>query len=444
MAKILFNCPGTTDPIRGNHDGPILHILRKYRPDVVVNLMSTEMYRIAQSDERYQLLRMHLKEAWSYEPEWVEEVLEIANPSKLDLLYDVMQPVLKRYLKRYAADEILVNLSSGTPQMQIMMMDLALDMRYHCTGVQVTNPDKTSGRAPRTNTDVYDILTELEENLDELDGYEDRCVEPKLISVRRKNQWEQLESILKLRDFEAAAKMKRLMPENARKMADHLLQRSRLNNREAREIMQQKELYPIRFRREDKNVEKLCEYYLILRNMQKSDRIPEFVLRLNPFIVELQICLIDVLLRNTGRGFCYSMLTDEDGRFWVDKLRQQDENLLEQIDAYFARKGGVRDGVDSNITLGNGFLACLGAEPGDMVFFADCEKLNSRLRNPLAHELEHATEEDVKHFLGYGSDRLIRQIEELLPRVFTQYNAQDFRDYFRVYDFGIRYIEKTR
>lgn len=444
MSKVLISCPGTTDPIRSNRDGPILHILRNYRPDVVVNLMSTEVYRDAQSDERYQLLRMHLKEVWGYEPEWVEEELPIDNPSDLDLVYDAMQPALRRYLKQYATDEILVNLSSGTPQMQIAMMDFALGVPNRSIGIQVPNPDKKSGTAPRTNTKTYDILAELEKNLDEQDGCENRCVEPKLIPIKRNNEWEQLRKILDLRDFEAAVELKKLMPENARKMADHLLQRSCLNNRKAREILEKKELYPIKFLRGDRNVEDLCEFYLILRNMQRSGRIPELILRLNPFVVRLQISMINLLLRNTGRKFRYSDLIDDKGRFWVDKLRKHDEKLLEQVDAHFARKGGVKDGVDSNIILGNAFLDCLGAEPGDMDFFDDCEKLNSILRNPLAHELEHFTEADVTFTLGYGSPKLIRQIEALLPRIFTQYKEQDFQYYFKVYDYGIDYIKKSR
>lgn len=33
--KILFTCMGTSDPVRGYRDGPMLHILRWYRPERV-------------------------------------------------------------------------------------------------------------------------------------------------------------------------------------------------------------------------------------------------------------------------------------------------------------------------------------------------------------------------------------------------------------------------
>ena len=38
---ILFSCLGSTDPVRGEHDGAMLHIARHYKPD-----------RILRSEER--------------------------------------------------------------------------------------------------------------------------------------------------------------------------------------------------------------------------------------------------------------------------------------------------------------------------------------------------------------------------------------------------------
>ena len=43
MPDILFTCAGTTDPVRGGHDGGILHIMRHYRPEKVYLFLSKEM-----------------------------------------------------------------------------------------------------------------------------------------------------------------------------------------------------------------------------------------------------------------------------------------------------------------------------------------------------------------------------------------------------------------
>lgn len=448
MATVLFSCPGTTDPIRGHRDGPILHILRKYRPDAVINFMSNEVHRLAREDNRYQHVRQHLAEQWGYTPQWEDIHLDIDNPSKLDLLSDILTPALKRCLKQHDQDQILINLSSGTPQMQIMMMDLALDMRYRCIGIQVPNPDNASGRGKRTNDDAYDITAELRENLDELPGSVNRCVEPKLIAARRQNQWEQLQGILELRDFDAAAKLKELMPVNVERMVSHLQQRSHLNRKSAAEhaktLLLKDKLHPIQFVPENGKVERLCEYYLILRNMQKTNRITEFVLRLNPFIVNLQVALIDQLLKKK-KTYTFRDLIDtkkkDDVYFMASKLEQKDNSLLLKLDDYCGWT--VRDTYMS-IILGNAFLHNLGAPESLIQFFNQCEKLNSGLRNDAAHSLADFTESDVRKLLGYSTDDLIKKIEHSITVIFHRYPPEKFEAYFQVYDFGIQYILENR
>ena len=56
MGKIILFSPlGMTDPIRNNHDGPLLQICRKYKPDVIYLFMSQEVCDIDSKDNRYEL-----------------------------------------------------------------------------------------------------------------------------------------------------------------------------------------------------------------------------------------------------------------------------------------------------------------------------------------------------------------------------------------------------
>ena len=47
MKQILFSCIGTSDPLRGEHDGPMLHILRQYRPESVWLFLTSEIQSLA-------------------------------------------------------------------------------------------------------------------------------------------------------------------------------------------------------------------------------------------------------------------------------------------------------------------------------------------------------------------------------------------------------------
>lgn len=446
--KVLLTCEGTSDPIRGYHDGPVLHILRKYRPEVVVVFASTEIQELNQWDNRHAKIRALMKNSWGYEPEWCVEPLNLIDVQDLDLVYEVLGPALKKYLRKYGQEELLINVTSGTPQMQFLMIDLAKDVRYNCRAIQVSNPDKASGQGGRTNdTRFYLVDEQILGNRDERPDYEDRCAAVTMVSVERKNKWEQLRGILELRDFETAAKMN-MLPIGASRMLEHLLQRSRLNTKEAyaqaRSLLLTEQMFPIRFVSEDRRTERLCEYYLILRNMQKSGRITEFILRLNPFVVTLQTALIERLLPGKYEVNLSDLIdTSVLNRRTVstEKMKQHAPVLYQEVNQNLGQP--MRD-ADMSIVLANAFLKSLDAPDNSIKLFADCEKLNAMLRNLAAHDLKHFTERDIKGCLRYNSNELLRQIEDLIPTVFPRYPEESFREYFKVYDVGIEYILKQK
>lgn len=72
--QVLLSFLGTTDPIRGERDGAMLHILRHYRPEVVCLLFTPEVRKLAEADERYEKVFFHLKSHWDgYAPMVLEQ-----------------------------------------------------------------------------------------------------------------------------------------------------------------------------------------------------------------------------------------------------------------------------------------------------------------------------------------------------------------------------------
>ena len=51
--KILYSAVGMTDPISNFRDGSLLHICRIYKPDRVYILMSREVIKHHNEDNRY-------------------------------------------------------------------------------------------------------------------------------------------------------------------------------------------------------------------------------------------------------------------------------------------------------------------------------------------------------------------------------------------------------
>lgn len=70
----------------------------------------------------------------------------------MDELDQPLHDVMNRLSCEYADAEILVNITSGTPQMQMLLSQMVLELRYHARGIQVKTPEKKAGTTVRTNT----------------------------------------------------------------------------------------------------------------------------------------------------------------------------------------------------------------------------------------------------------------------------------------------------
>ena len=128
MQKIFFSCFGTTDPVRGMRDGGMLHILRFYRPEAVYLFLSREIAELDRADQRIEKTFAYLQENWDgYCPEVIRQETDISDPSDMDILLEPMQALFQRAATEHPEAEILINLSSGTPQMQVILAQLALD-----------------------------------------------------------------------------------------------------------------------------------------------------------------------------------------------------------------------------------------------------------------------------------------------------------------------------
>ncbi|MBQ7682663.1 MAG: hypothetical protein IJT31_10725, partial [Oscillibacter sp.] len=199
--RILFSCVGTTDPVRGQHDSGLLHIARHYRPGKIRLFLSAEMEK---NIPLYERVFAFMRERWDYAPE-VEMVKSgIEDPSDLDALDEPMRAAFEAFAESCPGAEILLNLSSGTPQMEIILSQLALTTRYSVAGVQVKTPERKAGTTKRTNSQGYDIEAELEGNQDELPGARNRCVTPRLFPIRRERTWRELRALLERGDYDAA------------------------------------------------------------------------------------------------------------------------------------------------------------------------------------------------------------------------------------------------
>lgn len=87
MKRILFSCLGTTDPVRGEHDGPMLHILRHYRPERAMLILTPEIRELAEKDGRFEKTRDWIAAHWDgYRPDFCCHAVDVRNAHDMDAL----------------------------------------------------------------------------------------------------------------------------------------------------------------------------------------------------------------------------------------------------------------------------------------------------------------------------------------------------------------------
>ena len=440
MDQILFTCMGTSDPVRGEHDGPMLHILRHYRPSAVYLFLTAEIGEYADLDGRLEKTRDWMREHWDgYDPAFHCIRSGLRQAHDLDVLDEPLHEAVDKLLRENPDAEILFNLSSGTPQMQMILSQMAMDIRFRGRGIQIGNFEKSSGKAQRANDKQYDVTLELECNEDELPGAENRCSEPKMFAIHREYMRRQIGALLDARNFEAVEGLKEFLPEELRDLALHLAARNRLQQEEARRYERGLArlpfpLYPFRSGSRGKYSE-VCEYYLLMKNLVKAGNCTEFLLHLEPLVLTLQTEILDALLQQEGSKLSDFVRSGDNGYpvFWPFLLKSKHPDLY----AHYLRNVKGEKECDINTYLCNVLLSFYPTLPGKaQALFANYEALKE-LRNHLAHTLCTVTACEIKDACGVEPEQILPEIEQTLMALYPACDPAIFK----VYDKSIQYLK---
>ena len=300
MMRLLFTCMGTSDPVRGYHDGPMLHIIRHYRPEVICVFLSGEAAALDGCGARLDTVLSHIQNNWGdYAPELRVVRTQIEDPSDMDAVGAPITEAVAALTEEFPDGEVLLNLSSGTPQMKIALAFLAADLRRSMRGIQVKNFERASGTTERTNAPDYSVADELECNEDEAPDAPNRCSEPELMHMQRQRAKEQLLTLLDVRDYSAIYTMKNL-PNQLKALIGHLDARDKMQSEAARNFAQNLKLpfslYPVRTGAPRSDYAEVSEAYLVLLNRSHRQQYEEMILRLNPLVVRLELQLMKTVL----------------------------------------------------------------------------------------------------------------------------------------------------
>ena len=280
--KILISAVGTTDPISNNHDAALLHIARNYRPDKIVLVYSQEMM------VKQDLINKVLLSIEGYNPiiEIDSTILNNDEVFLFDKMYEVMGLIVQKYTND--DDEIILNLSSGTPQIISALFALNRINDYNTQAIQVATPKKGANREYKSLTDT-EIDALIVENQDNSLDFVDRSIKDKSEKFTQALVKRHLRSLIASFDYQAAEAIIN------RKEYNKLLSKKRIAyireklNDFSRVFKNQSILSDILSFPLDDSQKKALNYYLLIDVLKEREHIADVLIKaksLAEFVIE--------------------------------------------------------------------------------------------------------------------------------------------------------------
>ena len=389
--RILYTPVGDTDPIRGCYDGGMLHIVRHYNPDMAILVLSKDMEQKEAANHRFTKALKHVK---------ADLDIKIIHTGLEDVhRIDVLQPFVDHFyetLSTYPDAEILINLSSGTPQMKLIMSYLSVE-HDAVRGIQVDSPQRGSNRSEPAVNDDEDIEVVIENNFDDS---ENRCHEPQMGYIKRNNIKQSLHTLITSYKYKEAISSyhsyKRTFESDVVNdvlpLLEHAQLRLGLNYDDALQKARKVGSTSLSSLFTDKELRKLHEFLMLMEVRLKQGQIEDFVLKTTPFMYELMRYYFTKELnvnwrqveKKTSKGMRLDMVAfkNQYPKLYESWQENSDTPYLQELQVSFYHMLHMLEDYD---TVDSSLLKHL----------KEIRRIERKIRNKIAHEVVVFTEQDI-------------------------------------------------
>lgn len=408
--RVLFTPVGDTDPVRGYHDGGMLHILRHYAPvDRVFVFLTKEMEDKETESGCY--TKGIQKVASQCKIEFIRS--GITEPHIYERL-TVLQDVFQEKYEQYPNEEWLLNLSSGTPQMKSVMSLIGLD-HPQVKAIQVFSPAKGSNNKshPEKTPEMLEMLYHF--NDDDDPSSSNRCNEPELSLLKKHSVKMQIISLVNNYEYEGALQLLRqnrhLFSDISEKLLRHAVCRRNLMWKDANKIISSYKGSPLISKAGD-----FEEFFRVMELRQRKKQLPEFIVKITPICTKL---VTDYAMSLAQRmlfdlNACSEIRRDEDGsiRYVLkrEKIGRHNNMLLEHLNRKY--KGGFKN---SELSISNMAYICewiinsgISSNRRDIEIekiFARLSIVSENIRNKVAHKIVMNLTENIIREWSKGKER---------------------------------------
>ena len=299
----LISCIGDTDPIRNRHDGALLHLIRVFRPKKILLIYSER----ALSKETNILLALNSIDGYNPMIEKSDEVISDSEVFIFDKMYEVLNGIISKYSKE--DEDLILNLSSGTPQMKSALFTINRLKDINVKAYQVVTPSHSSNEGIKHDNNL-DIDYLISTNLDNRDDFEKRILEDKAEKFQQTLIKRTMKDLLNSFDYESLYNLSTGQHRVMSKTKTRKLNSSLQDLTEA--VKYQKLLKVVSQTKYSEKEKKLINSYLIILLQANRELVSEVLIRsknIGEYACELYLekNYPDLILWDKGRPYLNSI-----------------------------------------------------------------------------------------------------------------------------------------
>lgn len=422
--KILFSPVGSNDPISKGHDGSLLHICRNEKPDKVILYLSGEMNEYHEKDNRYvdSLDRLSNLINWNKEIEIMRATKDTV--SDYNFFYKEFMDILQDQISKMSKDdELLLNVSSGTPQMKSALLTINTIGELPCRALQVNTPEKTSNAKEWLL--LYKKKEEWERNIDNNDDFESRLEQVKCPELLKLKYEEIIKGQINNYDYDAAYDIAKKIASEASqdyiKLIELMYYRSNLKLKDAKELCKNNQLP---YMNNTKYLD-VYEYALYLKRKLKRKEILDFCRGFSPLFLEILKILI---IENEGIDIHKHI----QGPCWNIKTLKRDKTCKKIVDVIYSNST-ISENISKNPIISSNDLVDIIKKTAncfkyivDVNFLRDFER---KIRNKAAHQIAYIDDAYVKKETGFTCKDILSKVEKIMDEL-----GYVDKDYWNSYD----------
>lgn len=436
MSTILFSPIGGTDPIPQTnfHDGSMLHITRVYKPDKIILYMSKEMLAFHRLDNRYlycleQLFKLQGRENVIID---IIERPDLEDAQNYDYFYRDFDNILSSIQNEMApGDQLLVNITSGTPAMKSALYVLMTLLNLPFIAIQVTTPNKSMNEH---HHEGYNVEACWDLNQDNRPDFVDRTTVFKCPTLKNLQTQNIIHRHILAYDYQAALFIANPLPLDQTKSYLPYLQmaaaRYTLSHDKVRKLSSLTGYVCYPFKTEKNRT--LFEYLLVVQVRYLRKEFADFVRSLTPAIMHLFLRIMEKHANLDPDIYTYR---SNEKLYWNKRALEKDGLLglissVSESTASFVQSKEILVIIDKKVLDTNVVQLC-----------KSLRDVETAIRNSVAHDIVEVTAETIQEKTGHTPAEIMALLKRACTCAGISATSKEWSSYDQMNDVIISHMD---